>query len=55
MGRLLVTTSIEDSWDPNLRTVFLGEWCKKSNRHHIWSKIEADVVESRNGRCFVNR
>ena len=44
MGRLLVTTSIEDSWDPNLRTVFLGEWCKKSNRQDLWSKIEAEVA-----------
>ena len=44
MDRLLVTTSIEDSWDANLSTVFLGEWCKKSNRQHIWSEIESEVL-----------
>ncbi len=44
MKRLLVTTSHEDSWDLSEPTVFLGEWCKKNNRRHVWSSIDSEVA-----------
>jgi putative transferase (TIGR04331 family) len=37
MKRLLVTTSLEESWGINDPILFLGEWCKKHDRKHIWS------------------
>lgn len=44
MKRLLVTTSHEASWDINQPTIFLGEWCKKEDREHIWSRINFEVA-----------
>jgi putative transferase (TIGR04331 family) len=44
MKRLLVTTSHESSWDVNQPTIFLGEWCKKDNRKHVWSKMDFKVT-----------
>jgi putative transferase (TIGR04331 family) len=44
MKRLLVTTAQEDSWNVSEPTIFLGEWCKKSNRQHVWSSIDSEVV-----------
>jgi len=37
---LLVTTSEEESWDLSKKTLFLGEWCKKHDRNHLWSKVD---------------
>ena len=44
MKRLLVTTSHEDSWDNREPSIFLGEWCKKDDREHIWSRIDFEVA-----------
>jgi len=44
MKRILVTTSHEASWDVSEPTIFLGEWCKKNNRRHIWSSIDSEVA-----------
>ncbi|MDA9322308.1 LIC12162 family protein [Gammaproteobacteria bacterium] len=37
MKKVLVTTSIEDTWPDDAHLVFLGEWCKKYSRRHFFS------------------
>lgn len=39
MKNLLVTTADERTWDKNKKIIFLGEWCKKYSRKHIWEKL----------------
>jgi len=33
---ILVTTALEESWGKDEYIVFLGEWCKKYSRKHVW-------------------
>ena len=44
MKHLLVTTAHEDSWNNSEPSIFLGEWCKKEDRQHIWSRIDFEVA-----------
>ena len=43
--KLLVTTSIEESWGLEHDIVFLGEWCKRYSRKHIWQHRSFDVCD----------
>lgn len=42
--RLLVTTALESSWGDNEEIVFLGEWCKKYSRKHIWQERKSNTL-----------
>ena len=37
MKRYLITTALEETWSQNGEPVlFLGEWCRKFDRQHVW-------------------
>lgn len=38
-------TSDERTWKFDRPVIFLGEWCKRHDREHIWSKMDAIVAE----------
>jgi putative transferase (TIGR04331 family) len=40
----LVTTAEEKTWPHDGKVVFLGEWCKKYNRKHKWSKLDSTTA-----------
>ena len=42
--KLLVTTALEPSWGDNEEIVFLGEWCKKYSRKHVWQARISQTV-----------
>ena len=44
-AKLLVTTSIEESWGLDQHIVFLGEWCKRYSRKHVWQQRSFDVCD----------
>ena len=43
--RLLVMTALESSWGDNEEIVFLGEWCKKYSRKHIWQERNSNTLD----------
>jgi putative transferase (TIGR04331 family) len=45
MGRLLVTTALEETWGGDVPVLFLGEGCRLYSRKHIWSKMDALVAK----------
>lgn len=45
MKRYLITTADEDSWKFDRPVLFLGEWCRRYDRKHIWSGMDAVVAE----------
>ncbi len=42
--KLLVTTALEASWGDNEEIVFLGEWCKKYSRQHLWQERHSNTL-----------
>ena len=40
MRRFLITSSDERTWNFEKPIIFLGEWCKKYSRKHIWEKLD---------------
>lgn len=40
----LITTADERYWKPDEKILFLGEWCKRYNRKHVWSKLDHETV-----------
>jgi len=46
VGRTLITTSDERTWpkDTAEPVLFLGEWCRRYSRKHVWSKYDAKVA-----------
>ena len=40
MSLMLVTTADEQSWDPDLKTLFLGEWCRLHTRKKVWESMD---------------
>lgn len=42
--RLLVLTSLEESWGDSEKIVFLGEWCKLYERRHVWGTRPHETV-----------
>lgn len=36
--KLLVTTALEKSWGDDDSILFLGEWCKRYERRHVWGR-----------------
>jgi len=43
--RYLITTADERSWVFDRPVLFLGKWCCRYDRKHIWSKMDAIVAE----------
>lgn len=42
--RALITTAIEESWFPNKKVFFLGEWCRLESRRDKWSSLDSKVL-----------
>jgi putative transferase (TIGR04331 family) len=42
----LVTTSLEEFWDPEQPLLFLGEWCLRFDRRSYWTLLDGQQVES---------
>jgi len=42
--RYLITTADERTWKFDRPVIFLGEWCRRYDRRHIWSKMDAIVA-----------
>jgi putative transferase (TIGR04331 family) len=43
--RYLITTADERTWKFERPVIFLGRWCLRHDRRHIWSKMDAVVAE----------
>lgn len=43
-SRFLITTADERTWKFDRPVIFLGEWCKRYERTHIWSKLDSIVA-----------
>lgn len=43
--RFLITTALESSWKHDCPILFLGEWCKRYDRSHIWASLDFEVAE----------
>jgi putative transferase (TIGR04331 family) len=43
-ARFLITTADERTWKFDRPVVFLGEWCLRHDKKHIWSKMDAVVA-----------
>lgn len=44
MSRYLITTAEERSWRFDQPILFLGEWCRRYDRKHVWSAMDAIVA-----------
>jgi len=44
MERFLITTADERTWKFDRPVIFLGEWCKRHDRKHIWENMDAIVA-----------
>ncbi|MEK7376437.1 MAG: LIC12162 family protein [Candidatus Margulisiibacteriota bacterium] len=42
----LATTALEEFWDTSMHMVFLGPWCKKYSRKHVWEKTDHETLVS---------
>jgi putative transferase (TIGR04331 family) len=42
----LVTTSLEEFWDPEQPLLFLGAWCLRFDRRSYWTLLDGHQVES---------
>jgi putative transferase (TIGR04331 family) len=41
----LVTTALEETWNPQEQILFLGRWCLKPTRRHVWQEFDASVLD----------
>lgn len=41
----LITTADERTWKFDRPVLFLGEWCRRYDRHHLWVMMDAVVAE----------
>ena len=44
-SRFLITTADERTWKYDRPVIFLGEWCKRYERTHIWSGLNSIVAK----------
>jgi len=42
--RFLVTTSLQNTWNPEEKNYFLGEWCKLYSQSSVWEKLDYEVI-----------
>ena len=52
MIRVLVTTSVEETWPEGEPILFLGEWCRRFSRRHRWSGLDAEVIDYKDGKML---
>ncbi len=45
LRRLLVTTALEASWGDNQEIIFLGEWCKRYSKKHLWQERKYHTLD----------
>ena len=45
MKQFLITTPLEETWLENEPVLFLGEWCRRYDRKHVWEKMDAIVAK----------
>lgn len=45
MSLFLITTADERSWKFDRPVLFLGDWCRRYGRRHIWQGLNATVAE----------
>ncbi|MBL1140619.1 MAG: hypothetical protein HND53_01150 [Proteobacteria bacterium] len=45
MKRFLITTADERTWKFDRPVIFLGEWCCRHNRKHIWQAMDGIVAK----------
>ena len=45
MKRYLILSSDERTWKFDRPVIFLGDWCRRYDRKHIWSKMDAIVAK----------
>jgi len=45
MNRFLITTADERTWRFDRSILFLGEWCRRYERRHVWKSLDAIVAE----------
>jgi putative transferase (TIGR04331 family) len=45
MKRYLILSADERTWKFDRPVIFLGEWCRRYDRKHIWSKMDAVVAK----------
>jgi putative transferase (TIGR04331 family) len=45
MSLFLITTADERSWKFDCPVLFLGDWCRRYDRRHIWQGLNATVAE----------
>ena len=43
--RYLITTADENTWPEGRPVLFLGVWCKRYNRRHVWSKLDSEIAQ----------
>ena len=43
-GRFLITTADERTWEFDRPVLFLGEWCRRYVRRHVWQAMDAVVA-----------
>ena len=43
--RYLITTSDENTWKFDRPVIFLGEWCRRTDRKYVWQDLDAIVSE----------
>lgn len=43
--RYLITTADERTWKFDRSVIFLGEWCRRHDRSHVWKSMDAIVAE----------
>ena len=43
--RYLITTADERTWKFDRPVIFLGEWCRRNDRKHVWEDMDAIVAE----------
>ena len=43
MNKYLITCSNEKTWDVKKQIVFLGEWCTKYSKKHLWKNLKYEV------------
>ena len=42
--RVLVTTSDERTWPKDKPVLFLGEWCTRYSRRHVWESLDYKIM-----------
>ena len=41
----LATTALEDFWDTTKPVVFLGDWCLRYSRRHVWEPLNGEALQ----------